>query len=158
AVAPAEKISTLIMRAAGPLFARVHADAALVRRYLLILTEVLTIIEMPLMLGLGMVAPEAVRVFLGPDWDGVVTPLRWLVAFMTLRTLSTLNEQVLISQRQTRFTMRMSLLNLIMMPIALYFAAGWKGNAGVAGTWLVLAPVTIIPMLWKVSRTIRLDV
>ena len=33
ASAPAEKISTLIMRAAGPLFAKIQNDPALVRRY-----------------------------------------------------------------------------------------------------------------------------
>ena len=67
ATAPAEKVSTLIMRAAGPLFAKVQSDLALVRRYFLILAEVLTMIELPLMLGLGMVAPQAVQAILGPS-------------------------------------------------------------------------------------------
>jgi O-antigen/teichoic acid export membrane protein len=157
ASAPAEKVSTLIMRAAGPLFARVQGDDTLVRRYFLILTEALTMIELPLMLGLGIVAPEMVQVVLGPKWSAVVTPLRWLVLFMTLRTLGTLMEQVLISQRRTAFTMRMSLMNLCVMPVALYLAAGWKGTAGVAAAWVLLAPLTILPLAWKVSKTIHLD-
>ena len=57
ASAPAEKISSLIMRATGPLFARVQSDTALVRRYFLNLAEILTMIELPLMLGLGLVWP-----------------------------------------------------------------------------------------------------
>jgi O-antigen/teichoic acid export membrane protein len=156
ASAPAEKVSTLIMRAAGPLFARVQGDDTLVRRYFLILTEALTVIELPLMLGLGIMAPEMVQVVLGPKWSAVVTPLRWLVLFMTLRTLGTLMEQVLISQRRTGFTMRMSLMNLCVMPVALYLAAGWKGTSGVAAAWVLLAPLTILPLAWKVSKTIHL--
>ena len=155
ASAPAEKVSTLIMRATGPLFAKVQNDPALVRRYLLILTEVLTMIELPLMVGLGMVAPEAVRVILEPKWAGLVSPLRWLVVFMTMRTLGTLIEQVLISQRATRFTMRLSLLNLLMMPVAFFFMAHWKGSSGVAASWVVLAPVTVFPLVLKVIQTVH---
>lgn len=156
AAAPAEKISTLIMRAAGPLFAKVQNDSALVRRYFLALTEVLTMIELPLMLGLGLVAPEVVEVVLGKKWIGAVTPLRWLVLFMTMRTMGTLMEQVLISQRKTAFTMRLSLCNLVLMPVAFFVAAEWKGTAGVAASWMVLAPLTILPLAWKVSRTIHM--
>jgi O-antigen/teichoic acid export membrane protein len=153
--APAEKVSTLIMRATGPLFAKVQKDPALVRRYLVILTEILTMIELPLMLGLGMVAPEAVQVVLGPKWSGLVVPLRWLVVFMTMRTLGTLMEQVLISQRNTRFTMRMSLLYLFVMPASFFFMAHWKGPSGVAASWVILAPFTVCPLVWKVATTIH---
>ena len=41
ASAPAEKISALIMRATGPLFAKVQSDATMVRRYFLNLVELL---------------------------------------------------------------------------------------------------------------------
>jgi O-antigen/teichoic acid export membrane protein len=155
ASAPADKISALIMRAAGPLFAKVQSDVTQARRYFLILAQALTMIELPLMLGLGVVAPEAVQVVLGSKWAGVVAPLRWLVLFMTLRTLATLMEQVLISKRLTGFTMRMSLLNLFVMPPAFFIAAHWKGTSGVAATWIVLAPVTIFPLVWKVLRAIN---
>jgi O-antigen/teichoic acid export membrane protein len=112
-------------------------------------------IELPLMLGLGMVAPEAVQVALGSKWAGAVAPLRWLVLFMTMRTLATLMDQVLISRRLTGFTMRMSLLNLFVMPPAFFIAAHWKGTSGVAAAWIVLAPVTIFPLVWKVLRAIH---
>ena len=97
-------------------------------------------IELPLMLGLGLVAPEAIRLILGPKWSAVVSIIRWLVLFMTLRTLATLIEQVLISQRATRVTMRMSLWNLVVMPAAFFLAARWEGADGVAAAWIVLAP------------------
>jgi O-antigen/teichoic acid export membrane protein len=137
------------------LFAKVQKDPGLVRRYLLILTEILTMVELPLMLGLGMVAPQVVQVILEPKWAGMVTPLRWLVLFMTMRTLATLMEQVLISQRNTRFTMRMSLLNLFLMPVAFYFMASSNGPSGVAASWVMLAPFTVFPLVWKVATTIH---
>ena len=158
ASAPAEKISTLIMRAAGPLFAKVQSDLTQVRRYFLILVEVLTMVELPLMLGLGMVAPQAIQAVLGAKWAGAAGPLRWLVLFMTMRTLGTLMEQVLISQRATAFMMRMSLFNLVVMPAAFVVGAHWKGPSGVAASWIILAPLTLFPTVWKALRTIHLSV
>ncbi len=155
ASAPAEKVSSLIMRATGPLFAKVQSDTTMVRRYFLNLVELLTMIELPLMLGLGLVAPEVIRLGLGPNWSAVVPILRWLVLFMTLRTLATLIEQVLISQRATGITMRMALWNLIVMPAAFFLAARWKGASGVAAAWIVLAPLTILPLAWMVLRKIQ---
>jgi O-antigen/teichoic acid export membrane protein len=155
ASAPSEKVSTLLMRTVTPLFANVQFDRALVRRYYLIVTETLTLIVMPLMLGLVFVAP-AVPIVLGAKWTPAIAPIRWLAFFMILRTLSTLTEQVLISQRLTRFTMRMSILNFVVMPLAFIAAARWQGTSGVAAAWIFLSPVTIFPLLFVLLRHIEL--
>ena len=80
ATAPADKVSTLLMRTAGPLFANVQNDLALVRRYYLIFVEVLSLVVMPLMAGLVMVAPLAVPVVLTAKWMNAVVPLQFLAA------------------------------------------------------------------------------
>ena len=157
ASAPGEKVSALLMRAAGPLFARVQKDHELVRRYFLILTEVLALCIAPLMAGLVFVAPLAVEVVLGRDWLAASKPLQWLAAFMIFRALGTLIDQVLISQRLARFSMRLSILNAILMPLALLTVSHWSGSLeGVAACWIVLAPVTFVPALLKLTRQIGL--
>jgi O-antigen/teichoic acid export membrane protein len=82
--------------------------------------------------------------------------LQFLAAFMMLRTLETLSEQVLVSQRATKFTMRMSLLNLFLMPVAFYFGARMFGTVGVAASWFVMTPVTIFPTLFILLRRIKI--
>jgi PST family polysaccharide transporter len=158
ASAPAEKISSLIMRTASPLFANVMDDVPLVQRYYLIITEFLGLSVMPLMLGLVLVAPQAVLVVLGPKWVGATAPLQWLGLFMIVRVLGILAEQVLVSQRLTRFTMRISLVNFAVMIAAFIVAARWKGSAGVAAAWILLSPITIFPLLIILLRKIRLPV
>ena len=135
------------MRTATPLFANVKDDHSLVRRYYLILAEILTLIVMPLMAGLAIVTPLAVPVVFGARWIAAIAPVRWLALFMIVRTMGTLTEQVLISQKMTRFTMRMSIFNFIVMPIAFVAGAHWQGMGGVAAAWLVLSPFTIVPLL-----------
>jgi O-antigen/teichoic acid export membrane protein len=156
ASAPAEKVSTLLMRTAGPLFANIQNDLVLVRRYYLIFAEALCLTVIPLMTGLIVLSPVAVPLVLGKQWTSAVAPLQWLSAFVILRTLSTLTDQVLMSQRLTQLSMRMSLLSLVVMPIAFYFAARSNGTVGVALSWLVLAPITILPSQIIMMRRIHL--
>jgi O-antigen/teichoic acid export membrane protein len=154
AAAPTDKIGLLVMRVTGPLFARVQNDPVLVRRYFRIGTEALSLAVFPLMFGLAAVAPEAVQVVLGPKWAGAVGPIRWLAVFMGLRTLSTLMTQVLTSLRYTRFNMLISLLSFVVMPVAFVVASRW-GTTAVAASWIVLAPVTVLPLLVKLLRAIH---
>ena len=156
--APADKVTMLVMRTASPLFANVMDNQTLVRRYYLIISEILSLCIMPLMLGLVIVAPGAVPILLGAKWASVTILLQWLGLYMAVRVLGVLAEQVLVSQRMTRFTMRLSIVNFIVMILAFLVAAHWKGSAGVAGSWITLSPLTILPLLLILFRKIRLRV
>ncbi|HEY1755182.1 MAG TPA: lipopolysaccharide biosynthesis protein [Bryobacteraceae bacterium] len=156
ASAPADKIAALIMRTATPLFANVMNDLPLARRYYLIIGEFLSLSIIPLMLGLAIVAPQAVLLLLTKQYSAAAGPLRWLGLFMILRVLGTLAEQVLVSQKLTRLTMRMAILNFVVMPLSFIVAARWKGATGVAAAWIVLSPVTVFPLLWILMRSIKL--
>lgn len=151
---PSEKIGALIMRVTGPLFARVQDDIGLMRRYFLIFTESLSMAIFPLVFGLAIVAPEAVQLLLGPKWAGAAMPLRWLAIFMAVRTMSYLTNQLLTTLRFTRFGMWMSFLSFGLMPVAFWVASRW-GVAAVAGAWLAMSPITVVPTAVKVLRTIR---
>ncbi|HEY9140897.1 MAG TPA: lipopolysaccharide biosynthesis protein [Bryobacteraceae bacterium] len=151
--APAEKVGLLVMRVTGPLFARVQKDQELVRRYFRIISESVSLSVFPLLLGLAVVAPEAVRVLLGPKWSAAIGPIRWLAVFMCARTLATLFSQVLTSLRHTRFNMCVSLISFVVMPVAFIVACHWGTNA-VAASWLILCPVTVLPFAVKLLRSI----
>ncbi|MGB7762712.1 MAG: lipopolysaccharide biosynthesis protein [Bryobacteraceae bacterium] len=155
ASAPAEKIGLLVMRVTGPLFARVQKDEELVRRYFRIISESVSLSVFPLLIGLAVVAPEAVRVLLGKEWSAAVGPIRWLAVFMCARTLSTLFSQVLTSLRYTRFNMFVSLVSFVVMPVA-FLVASRRGTSAVAASWLILCPVTVLPFAVKLLRAIGL--
>ena len=156
ASAPAEKVSSLIMRTASPLFANVMDDTPLVRRYYLIIAELMSLVVTPLMLGLVILAPLAVATLFDAQWFGVTGPLRWLGLFMIVRVLGVLAEQVLVSQRLTQFTMRFAIFNFLIMVVAFVVGAKLKGSSGVAAAWVVLSPLTIMPLLIMLTRKIHL--
>jgi len=157
ASAPAEKIGMLIMRATGPLFARVQNDMALMRRYFLFISDALALTILPLVLGLAVVAPEAIREVLGAKWSAAAGPVQVLALFVALRTLNTLMTQVLTSLRFTTFLMWMSIVTFTVMPVSFFVAAHW-GITAVAATWLIMSPLTLIPMSIKLFRSIHCSV
>lgn len=155
---PADKIGMLLMRVTGPLFARVQDDIPLTHRYLLRSSEALALTMLPLMVGLTVVAPEAVIVILGKKWLPAVEIIRWLAVFQGLRTLGTLMSQVLTALRLSRFVLRMSTISIVLMPVAFYLAARWGGGAeAVAACWLLLSPITILPFAVKLLVTIDMS-
>jgi PST family polysaccharide transporter len=122
----------------------------------LIIAEMMSLAILPTMLGLSIVAPEAVRLIMGAKWVPVAGPLRWLCLFMIIRVLGVLAEQVLVSQFQTRFTMRMAIVGFCVMPIAFYVAGKWMGLGGVAAAWAMMSPLTVLPVVLRVLPRIKM--
>jgi PST family polysaccharide transporter len=148
---PMEKIGALLMRVTGPLFANVQDDLAAMRRYHLIFAEVLALTVWPLAIGLAATAPEFMVVVLGTRWIDGAGPLRWLALYMMVQPLAALAAQVLVSLRITGFALGVQLVSLAILPGAFWWASRW-GPTGVAAAWLLLAPVTALPLVVAAVR------
>ncbi len=155
AYAPIDKVGSLIMRVTGPLFARIQSDHAMMRRYFLIFTESLALVVFPMSIGIALVAPELVAVVLGPKWQASVGALRFLSLFCGIRLFAILISQILIALHRTAFTMKLSLIALVVMPLAFWFAADW-GLAAVGASWLSLGLISVLPSYLRVVRDIDL--
>jgi len=121
--------------------------------------DTLAILLVPAMIGLIMVAPDAVRVILAPadnptKWDGAIKPLIWLSCYMIVSILGSLVTQVLTSRRMTKMTMRVALINLAIMPVAFIIGARLWGTTGVAAAWLIASPLTALPSAIVLLRRI----
>ena len=154
ASAPADKVAMLVMRVTGPLFARIQDDIGLVRRYFLFISDALALSIFPLVFGLTTIAPGVVTLVLGPKWHDAILPMQWLAVFMALRTMNTLMTQVLTSLRFTAFLLWMSLVSVLVMPLAMIIGARW-GVGAVAATWIIAAPITLLPPAAKLLRVVQ---
>jgi PST family polysaccharide transporter len=153
--APAQKVSELLFRVTGPLFANLQNDKELLRRYYLNLIEVLMLIILPLTVGLGAVAPEAVYLLVGPQWGPAVEPVRWLTLYAGVHTLIALTGQMLVALRRARFIMNLSLVALFLLPLS-FVVGAQRGIDGVALCWLMTSPVVMIPYLWVTTRSLSI--
>jgi O-antigen/teichoic acid export membrane protein len=76
------KISALFARVLPAVFSAVQTDLATMRRYFLLMTEVLAIITVPLAIGLALTADDSVPLLLGTQWVAAVRPLQIIVGFL----------------------------------------------------------------------------
>lgn len=144
---PVDKITAVVSRVAMPVLSSVQHDARALSRYLLLLSEGLVLVTLPAGLGLALVAPDLIAVALGPKWEGAVVPLQLLAVHVPFRCLLSPFSQALLAMGETKQSVRVGLVQVIVMPAA-FVAAGAKwGVAGVAAAWLTAHPIITVPML-----------
>jgi O-antigen/teichoic acid export membrane protein len=125
------------------------------RRYFLILTELLAYLTLPVSFGIAVTADLLVRIVLGPQWDAVVVPLQVLCLYAAFYSCQILNAHVLLWTGQFRANMWLNVLAAVLLPIAFYIGAQ-GGLPGVAWSWVVAFPLVNVPAFVIGFRTIRI--
>lgn len=152
---PLRKITEPITRVTPSVFAAVQHDTATLRRYVLNLTEGISLVTFPLSVGLALVADDFVKVALGPKWLEVIVPVRLLSAYITMRTIQSIIPQVLIARGDPGFLVRNGILAVTVMPAAFLIGTRW-GLAGVGWAWMIAYPIVALPMYVRLHRLIDL--
>jgi len=150
-----DQTTVLVGRITPTFFSAVQTEQATLRRYLGNLTGGLALITFPATIGLGLVAPEFVRITLGPRWEGVVVPLRLLAFSASFRSVTTLLSQVLTVLGETSFLMWNNILGLVLLPTAFFIGSRW-GTAGIAWAWILGYPFVALPLYWRTFRGINM--
>ena len=154
---PVEKVSAMVGRVAPGFFSAVQEDFPAVRRYLTQLTAGLALITFPLAVGMALVAPEFVRVFLDAEWIPAIVPLQLLAVYASYRSIVTLIPHVAINVGLSAFSMRNSFLGAVVMPVAFVIGSRW-GTAGIAAAWIAAYPLVTFPLYWAVFRRIGMPI
>jgi len=146
---PLEKTNELVQRVSGAVISRTQQDTAGVRRYLLGITEGVSLLTFPLSVGLALVADVFVPVVLGTQWITAIPVLRVLSIAAALRSLDPLLAQLLFATGHARENAKTMILAAVTMPFLFYVGSKW-GTIGVAATWLIAYPFVV---LWRQVRS-----
>ncbi|MFN8666714.1 MAG: lipopolysaccharide biosynthesis protein [Gemmatimonadaceae bacterium] len=153
---PIDKISAMIARVTPAYFAAAQDDDPTMRSILLNITEGLAFLTLPATFGLALVAPEFVRLVLGPEWSAAIVPLQLLSVYASYRSLVTVLPQVLTVKGDTRWTMWLGVWTAIALPIG--FLVGSRfGPAGIAAAWIIVYPIFTIPLYRRTFAAIGLS-
>jgi teichuronic acid exporter len=145
---PVEKITNVITRVTPAFFSAVQDDKPHLRRYLLGITDGLSLLTFPASLGMALVADQFVLVVLGPKWAPAILPLRLLAVYAALRSITTVFPNMLFAMRHSRFVMWNTIVAAVVFPAAFYYSSRW-GTTGIAWTWILLYPLITAPMVWR---------
>jgi O-antigen/teichoic acid export membrane protein len=154
---PQQKFSDLVARVLPPYFTRVHDDTAALREYVLRITEAVSLVTLPAYLGMALVAEDFILVVLGAKWISAAVPLRILLAYAALRSLTSYFAPLLNIRGHSRFVMWNHILGAFYFTAAFYFASRW-GVLGIALVWPLLYPVLAIPLYVRVFQDLDLSV
>ncbi len=156
ATMPVEKVTSLVGQVTRPVFAARQTDYGELRRYLLRLTESLSVITFPMGIGLALTAHDGVPLIFGKAWIGAIVPLQILAFFGCAMSVSALLVPVLTALRDTRYVMMTNLAGAILMPTAFYLGSHW-GAAGIATGWILAYPFILFALCRRVFRRIGLS-
>lgn len=137
---PVDRLGALIARATPAIFAMVQDDRAALRRYVLALTEGITLLTFPAAVGLALVAEEFVLVVLGEQWREAINPLRILALAAVYRSVVPLMNQVLVATGESKRIMQATIAIAVVLPPLFYLASPW-GIGAIALIWLTAYPI-----------------
>lgn len=152
--APIEKITDLMNRVTPAFFSEIQNDPAMLRKYLRNLTEGISVITFPAMLGLALVSKEIVPLVLGAKWLPAVVPLELLALYGLMRSITIELGQSLLAI-DVRWWSRYMPLFAVVFPTAFFIGSHW-GTAGIAAGWVCLYPLMYIPIYRHVFRLIEM--
>ncbi len=148
-----DKITTLVTRVTPAYFAALQDEPAALKRYLLRLTEILSVITFPALFGVAVVADDFVRLALGTKWLEAVDPLRLLAIYAATSAANPLLSRVLTVRGQTRYLMWFGVWQLILLPVCFALGSVW-GPTGIAAAWVIVFPLTQVSIVRRVSASI----
>lgn len=154
---PMDKVSALASRVMPAFYSSVQTDPTALRRYLLLLTEGVSLITFPVGVGVSFVAEDGVGMLLGEKWLGVIAPLKVLACWAVVRSVFTLISPILYVTGGSRLAMFNSLLCAILYPIGFLVGSRW-GAVGLAVAWIIVQPPSWVPIYYHVLRAIGLSI
>ncbi|MGE0581105.1 MAG: lipopolysaccharide biosynthesis protein [Steroidobacteraceae bacterium] len=151
---PIQEVTSVVSKVVPGVFSAVQRSPESLRRYFLMLTELVAYLAFPAAAGLALVADSLIHVVLGTKWVAAIEPLRILCLYAAGYAAQLLSSHVLMWTGQFRANMWLTLLSAAGLPLAFWLGAS-QGVAGVAWAWAIAFPLFSLPGLIMALRTAK---
>lgn len=150
---PVEKLTSLVSNVTPTVFASIQDDTRALERSVLAVTEGIATVAFPVAIGLCLVSSDLIRGVFGAKWESAIIPLQLLGIYTALRSVMPILPAALTVRGRTRFLMYHGIASVILFPIAFFWASRF-GTLGIAGVWVALYPVSVIPLIYLTCRIV----
>ncbi|MGB6408285.1 MAG: MOP flippase family protein [Planococcus donghaensis] len=148
---PVQKLNSMINRVAFPVFSKIQLDQRKLRKTYLLITNMLTSFNAPLLAGVIVLAPYAVPLLLGEDWGESVLIIQILCLYGLFKALGNPSGSLFIAVGKVRWSFYWQLFQLGIIPVVV-FLAGLSGEI-----FIVAIAVGLLRMLlFYVSYFVRI--
>ena len=139
-LSPVSAISTAVSTVSFSAFARGQDDPARLRSGASRAAGVVTLVVLPAMVGLAVLAEQAVAVVYGPQWEAAVPVVQVLAPVAAVQALACVTASVMLAMGRSDWLYRWALANCLLGAAAMVVGAQW----GLLGVSLALAGVVAV--------------
>jgi O-antigen/teichoic acid export membrane protein len=145
---PINGLDLVVMRVAFPAYSSIQDEGERLRRGYAKSVSFVSLIGLPMLIGLAIVTPEVVRVFFGEQWIPAIVPMQILCLGAGRQTLSAANSSVFWSKGRPDIELKLNIIGFVIDVPALLLGVQF-GATGVA-----LACMTIGFFWFPIKQTI----
>lgn len=154
---PLAKINSVMRPVFLPYFARLREDPERMREHFRRFVLVVTSLMFPVLVGLAVVAPDAVPLVLGEKWSHLVVPLQVLCAVGLFRSFMDNIPHLLLALGKPMQLLGLRLIYLAVLPASFVLGANVWGASGIYGAWLIGFPAVSIIVLLVLRREVGIS-
>ena len=152
AIQPVGRINPIVTRVVFPLFSRIQNEIQQLRKGYLLVLNMLSMVNAPLLLGLAAISPMLIPFVLGEQWKPAV-PLVQVLAFVTLmRSMGNPVGSLLLAKGRADLGFKWNCIEMVTQLPGVYLGAYFGGALGVAISLVILQvlyTVLLYPMMIK---------
>jgi O-antigen/teichoic acid export membrane protein len=155
ATLPMQKAMAVINQVMFPAFSRHQGAPSLLLGAVERGVRLLALGSVPVLWGVGAVAPEFVDAFLGLSWKSAVVPIQLVAAVVPIRMLSAFLSTTICAVGRADLDLRNTLVGAVVMPLGFIVGAAW-GLDGLAGRMLITVPMVFFVSFRRVAPVLGL--
>jgi teichuronic acid exporter len=155
ATLPMNKTMGIVNQVAFPAVARLQDEPSRLRARLLEALRLLAFVAIPALWGLSVIATEFVDVVLGEKWRTAARALQLVSLVAPLRMLMAVLATAVQAIGRVEIELRNTLVSALVLPICFFIGVRWELD-GLAASWLVAIPLTLLCNFRRTSRALQL--
>ena len=149
---PVQKLTINTNQAVYPLLCRLQNDPIRRRDWYLRLTVLLGVFGMPALIGMALVAPDALPLLLGSKWVEAVLPFQLLSVVGVLMVYSASLPPLFTALGRPDINLRYTAVCSVLFPLGFLLGSWRNGVVGVCIVWLTLYPLLFAAQLSLTQR------
>ncbi len=138
---PVEKLTANVNQVTFAVFCKLQHDRERVRSWFLRLAVLLSFVAMPALIGLALVADDALPLLLGQRWRAVVLPFQLLCPVGALMVVISSLSQVIGALGRPDVNLKYNAACALLFPAGFFLLGWYYGIVGVCLAWLSLYPL-----------------
>jgi len=153
---PTDKLIAIINYVSFPVFSRYQNMRSEFNRFYLNLVHMIALITFPLYVGGILVADQLIPLLLGPKWSPLIVPFKLLCIAQSIIAFTTPNSYANNAQGRPHWTLFISIICALLLPISFYIASKYGLNALVI-PWISVYPVLRLGFTWVTLKELGIS-